>query len=70
MATNKLAHSGQSLHQAVAEDIGMRILRGAPGALLPNEAGWCRSYKISRTAVREAIIGRRSRILRRHRVPA
>jgi len=57
MAKNKLARSGQSLHQAVAEDIGTRILRGefAPGTLLPNEAGWCRSYKISRTAVREAI---------------
>lgn len=49
--------NGRSLHQAVAEDIGTRILSGEfdPGSLLPNEARWCRSYKISRTAVREAI---------------
>jgi len=48
---------GKSLHIAVAEDIGGRILKGefAPGTLLPNEAEWCRIYKVSRTAVREAI---------------
>jgi DNA-binding FadR family transcriptional regulator len=48
---------GKSLHRAVAQDIGARILNGefAPGALLPNEAEWCRAYKVSRTAVREAI---------------
>jgi DNA-binding FadR family transcriptional regulator len=57
MQSKKLTRNGRSLHQAVAEDIGTRILRGefAPGSLLPNEASWCRSYKISRTAVREAI---------------
>jgi DNA-binding FadR family transcriptional regulator len=46
-----------SLHQAVAEDIGARILKGeyAPGTLLPNEASWCKTYHVSRTAVREAI---------------
>ena len=57
MQRKKLTRNGQHLHQAVAEDIGTRILRGefAPGSLLPNEARWCRSYKISRTAVREAI---------------
>jgi DNA-binding FadR family transcriptional regulator len=57
MAKNKFGRDGQSLHQAVAQDIGTRILKGefAPGTFLPNEAGWCRSYKISRTAVREAI---------------
>ncbi|MBL8906514.1 MAG: FadR family transcriptional regulator [Rhizobiales bacterium] len=48
---------GKSLHIAVAQDIGARILKGefAPGTLLPNEAEWCRVYKVSRTAVREAI---------------
>ena len=48
---------GKSLHVVVAQDIGARILRGefAPGTLLPNEAEWCRVYKVSRTAVREAI---------------
>jgi DNA-binding FadR family transcriptional regulator len=46
-----------SLHRAVAQDIGARILNGefAPGTLLPNEADWCRSFGVSRTAVREAI---------------
>ena len=48
---------GKSLHIAVAQDIGARILNGefAPGTLLPNEAEWCRLYKVSRTAIREAI---------------
>jgi DNA-binding FadR family transcriptional regulator len=48
---------GKSLHITVAQDIGARILRGefGPGTLLPNEAEWCRVYKVSRTAVREAI---------------
>jgi DNA-binding FadR family transcriptional regulator len=48
---------GNSLHIAVAQDIGARILNGefAPGTLLPNEAEWCRLYKVSRTAIREAI---------------
>lgn len=46
-----------SLHRIVAQDIGARILGGefAPGTLLPNEAAWCRSFGVSRTAVREAI---------------
>lgn len=41
----------------MAQDIGARILRGeyAPGTLLPNEASWCKTYHVSRTAVREAI---------------
>ena len=49
--------NGQMLHQAVAQDIGTRILKGefAPGTLLPKEARWSRKYKMSRTAVREAI---------------
>ena len=46
-----------NLYHAVAQDIGARILRGeyAPGTLLPNEANWCKTYHVSRTAVREAI---------------
>lgn len=46
-----------SLHRSVAQDIGARILGGefAPGTLLPNEAEWCKSFGVSRTAVREAI---------------
>jgi DNA-binding FadR family transcriptional regulator len=46
-----------SLHNSVAQDIGARILNGefAPGTLLPNEAEWCKSFGVSRTAVREAI---------------
>ncbi len=46
-----------SLHRRVAQDIGARILNGefAPGTLLPNEAEWCVTFGVSRTAVREAI---------------
>lgn len=46
-----------SLHRSVAQDIGARILNGefAPGTLLPNEAEWCASFSVSRTAIREAI---------------
>ena len=49
--------SRSSLHRSVAQDIGARILNGefAPGTLLPNEAEWCKSFGVSRTAVREAI---------------
>jgi DNA-binding FadR family transcriptional regulator len=47
----------ESLHHAVAQDLGARILKGefAPGALLPNEAECCVAYGVSRTAVREAV---------------
>src|SRR5262249_34849847 len=47
----------ENLHHILAQDIGARILKGefAPGALLPREAEWGRSYGVSRTAVREAI---------------
>ena len=57
MPAGKVRRGGGNLHHAVAEDIGARILRGefAPGTLLPNEAEWCQTYKVSRTAVREAI---------------
>ncbi len=46
-----------NLHGKVAESIGKQILRGiyAPGAVLPNEADWCRIYGASRTTVREAV---------------
>lgn len=46
-----------SLHGKVAESIGKQILKGtyAPGAILPNEADWCRIYSASRTTVREAV---------------
>lgn len=57
MAGRKRTRSGQMMHQAIAQDIGMRILKGEfkPGTLLPKEAVWSRKYKMSRTAVREAI---------------
>ena len=57
MPAGKVRRRGGNLHHAVAEDIGARILKGefAPGTLLPNEAEWCQTYKVSRTAVREAI---------------
>ena len=64
LKTPKKASSGApkggprgSLHRSVAQDIGARILGGefAPGTLLPNEAEWCQSFGVSRTAVREAI---------------
>jgi DNA-binding FadR family transcriptional regulator len=46
-----------SLHRRVAQEIGARILGGefAPGTLLPNEAEWCETFGVSRTAVREAV---------------
>lgn len=47
----------RNLHHKLAQSIGEQILKGiyAPGAILPNEADWCRIYGASRTAVREAI---------------
>lgn len=46
-----------NIHEQLAQNIGMQILGGvyAPGAILPNEADWCRIYGASRTSVREAI---------------
>jgi DNA-binding FadR family transcriptional regulator len=57
MPAGNVRRRGGNLHHAVAEDIGARILKGefAPGTLLPNEAEWCQAYKVSRTAIREAI---------------
>jgi DNA-binding FadR family transcriptional regulator len=48
---------GGSVHRAVAEVIGSRIVRGdyPPGTLLPNEAKWAADFNVSRSAVREAI---------------
>ena len=45
------------LHEQLAQSIGGRILAGAyaPGDQLPNEAAWCEEFRVSRTAVREAI---------------
>jgi DNA-binding FadR family transcriptional regulator len=49
--------SRKSLYNKVAHDLGQRIVRGdyKPGALLPNEAECGQIYKVSRTAVREAV---------------
>ncbi len=49
--------SDSNLHRKVAQSIGNQILTGvyAPGAILPNEADWCRIYGASRTTVREAV---------------
>ena len=51
-----LPRSG-SVHRAVAELIGSRIVRGdyPPGTLLPNEAKWAADFNVSRSAIREAI---------------
>jgi DNA-binding FadR family transcriptional regulator len=52
------ARSGDTnLHRKLAQSIGNQILSGvyAPGAILPNEADWCRIYGASRTTVREAV---------------
>ena len=56
-ASGALTAPRGSLHRAVAQDIGARILGGEfpAGALLPNEAAWCKRFGVSRTAVREAI---------------
>jgi DNA-binding FadR family transcriptional regulator len=57
VAIARKKRNGKSRHFAAAEEIGTRILRGdfAPGALLPNEAEWCKRLHMSRSAVREAI---------------
>jgi DNA-binding FadR family transcriptional regulator len=49
--------TARNLHHKLAQSIGEQILKGiyAPGAILPNEADWCRIFGASRTAVREAI---------------
>jgi DNA-binding FadR family transcriptional regulator len=48
---------GISAHAAVAEAIGMRIVRGdyLPGSVLPNEAQWAVDFNVGRSVIREAI---------------
>ncbi len=45
------------MHASVANEIGLRIVRGdyPPGSILPNEAKWSETFEVSRSAVREAI---------------
>ena len=49
--------SGESVHASLANEIGLRIVRGdyPPGTVLPNEAQWAQMFDVSRSAVREAI---------------
>jgi DNA-binding FadR family transcriptional regulator len=49
--------AGSSVHAAVANEIGLRIVRGdyPPGTVLPNEAKRSEVFNVSRSAVREAI---------------
>lgn len=48
---------GSNVHESLASEIGLRIVRGdyAPGTILPNEAKWSEMFSVSRSAVREAI---------------
>src|SRR5882762_4272492 len=48
---------GSSVHASLANEIGLRIVRGdyPPGTILPNEAKWSETFSVSRSAVREAI---------------
>lgn len=48
---------GGLVHASVANEIGLRIVRGdyPPGSVLPNEAEWSAMFAVSRSAVREAI---------------
>ena len=48
---------GKSVHASIANEIGLRIVRGdyPPGTILPNEAKWSEMFAVSRSAVREAI---------------
>lgn len=49
--------NGASVHASVANEIGLRIVRGdyPPGTVLPNEAQWAQTFNVSRSAVREAM---------------
>jgi DNA-binding FadR family transcriptional regulator len=49
--------TGTSVHASLANEIGLRIVRGdyPPGTILPNEAKWSETFDVSRSAVREAI---------------
>ncbi|WP_246737557.1 FadR/GntR family transcriptional regulator [Nordella sp. HKS 07] len=46
-----------NIHTSIAEAIGKSIVQGKfpPGTILPNEAKWAADFKVSRSAVREAI---------------
>ncbi|WP_082537522.1 MULTISPECIES: FadR/GntR family transcriptional regulator [unclassified Aureimonas] len=48
---------GERVHVHIAVEIGQRIVRGEypPGSILPNEAKWAEIFKVSRSAVREAV---------------
>ncbi|MDP3895380.1 MAG: FadR/GntR family transcriptional regulator [Mesorhizobium sp.] len=48
---------GTNVHETIAHEIGLRIVRGdyPPGTILPNEAKWSKTFGVSRSAVREAI---------------
>src|SRR5512138_3654 len=48
--------TGSSDHSRIANEIGLRIVRGdhPPGSILPNEARWAEIFSVSRSAVREA----------------
>lgn len=50
-------YSGRNLHGQVVNELGRRIVSGAypAEALLPNEEHLCHEFKVSRTALREAI---------------
>ncbi|WP_293863213.1 FadR/GntR family transcriptional regulator [uncultured Alsobacter sp.] len=46
-----------TVHSAVANEIGLRIVRGdyPPGSILPNEAEWSKIFDVGRSVVREAV---------------
>lgn len=54
---NTFRATGTSVHASLANEIGLRIVRGdyPPGTILPNEAKWSETFDVSRSAVREAI---------------
>ncbi len=54
---NSFRATGASVHASLANEIGLRIVRGdyPPGTILPNEAKWAETFDVSRSAVREAI---------------
>ncbi|MBC8131280.1 MAG: FadR family transcriptional regulator [Rhizobiaceae bacterium] len=49
--------AGVNVHEWLAGEIGLRIVRGdyPPGTILPNEAKWSEMFGVGRSAVREAI---------------
>lgn len=56
-STGNALIGGSSVHASLANEIGLRIVRGdyPPGTILPNEAKWSETFNVSRSAVREAI---------------